>query len=107
MNKGTKFLKLLYNIMPILIILIFIDRMLFINLLLPLKPLFSLDWINSTIEVHIVMLTISDFLGSCIQLYLTYKFSSAQHNSDGAIFYIDEVSSNHEQVQSEIGSSKY
>ncbi len=45
------------------------------------------------------MLTISDFLSNCIQLYLTYKFSLAQHNSNDAMFDIDEVSSNNEEGQ--------
>jgi len=70
---------ILLQIMPIFMIVIFIDRSLFNNLFLRINTLLRnngqvIDWLNDTVEVHVILYTISDFISSCIQLYLTYQY---------------------------------
>ncbi len=82
---------------PFLIVFIYIDRMLityvfvrFFTLLGHLRK--YPEWLKDLIDLHVVIFTITDFISSCIQLYLTYQFTPKDQDT----VHLDGSSNNEE-----------
>ncbi len=71
---------------PFTIVFIYIDRMLITYVFLCLFTLLGhlsnyQEWLKDLIDLHVVIFTITDFISSCIQLYLTYQFTAKDQDT--------------------------